>query len=175
MTEYYWGQGERMKYEENDIPDYKVEEYNIEPIHVDPTTGDLSPGSGYTSFPEFTDEEIEWLNSQEEGIDPEEGLERFSCANCGGPVQHTDQAYCSGSCQSEYESEVPNQVGGDHYEKLGIDPFAIVLGKYGAIGLEAALVCKIMKYVLRDKDSDDLDKALDCMYRLRDLRKEPPF
>ena len=53
------------------------------------------------------------------------------------------------------------QVGGDHYKDMGIQPLEAVLANYGYVGLEAAVYCKVLKYMGRDKGSkvENLRKA----------------
>ena len=53
------------------------------------------------------------------------------------------------------------QIGGDHYKEMGIQPLEAVLANYGYIGLEAAVYCKVLKYMGRDKGSkvENLQKA----------------
>lgn len=56
---------------------------------------------------------------------------------------------------------IETQVGGDHYKDMGIQPLEAVLANYGYIGLEAAVYCKVLKYMGRDKGSkvENLQKA----------------
>lgn len=59
MSEYYWGE-DYVKYQ-------YVDDYKIDSIHVDEHTGDIAypPSGGEDESPEFSDEEIGWLNKQE--------------------------------------------------------------------------------------------------------------
>jgi hypothetical protein len=56
---------------------------------------------------------------------------------------------------------IETQIGGDHYKDMGIQPLEAVLANYGYIGLEAAVYCKVLKYMGRDKGSkvENLQKA----------------
>jgi len=54
------------------------------------------------------------------------------------------------------------QVGGDHYKKLGIQPFELVRANFGYEGLRAAVYAKVNKYLLRNKG--------DHIYRVGELK-----
>jgi len=54
------------------------------------------------------------------------------------------------------------QVGGDHYEKLEIQPWDFFEKNSNAIEISAACKQNILKYIMRDKNNkvEDLKKAL---------------
>ena len=46
------------------------------------------------------------------------------------------------------------QVGGDHYRKLGVQPLELVLANMGYEAFRGACYTKINKYLIRDKDEE---------------------
>jgi len=64
-----------------------------------------------------------------------------------------------------------DQVGGDHYKCLKMQPLDIIDALYGHLGTEAALMNLVLKYLMRRKGDRqlDLDKAIDCIERLKEL------
>jgi hypothetical protein len=62
------------------------------------------------------------------------------------------------------------QVGGNHYKKLAIDPI-----EYGVRNKLGFLEVSIIKYVTRFRDKggiQDLDKAIHCIERLKQYYSE---
>ena len=56
------------------------------------------------------------------------------------------------------------QVGGNHYKEMGIQPLESVLLNFGYQGLRASVYTKVMKYLARQKGDfakhiEDLEKA----------------
>ena len=47
-----------------------------------------------------------------------------------------------------------NQVGGDHYKKMGIQPLELVLLNRGYVAFSGACYTKIVKYMDRNKDNE---------------------
>lgn len=83
-------------------------------------------------------------------------------------------------CKKKHLQNVPeknpvgSQVGGNHYIEMGIQPLELVLANYGLIGLEAAVCCKVNKYLSRTKDDKSLniEKAVHCLeYLLQKIRE----
>ena len=62
------------------------------------------------------------------------------------------------------------QVGGDHYKRMGLQPFEVTLANFGYIGLKAAVYNKVLKYLGRTKgdELEDIDKSIHCLQILRD-------
>lgn len=58
-----------------------------------------------------------------------------------------------------------SQVGGTHYEDMGIQPFEYTYANYGYFGLQASVHTKVNKYILRDKGChlENLKKARHCL------------
>ena len=58
-----------------------------------------------------------------------------------------------------------NQVGGDHYTELGIQPLELTYENFGYYGVRSALYTKVNKYLTRNKGNhiEDLEKAKHCI------------
>jgi len=71
-------------------------------------------------------------------------------------------------------SALDTQVGGEHYNEMGVQPLEATYLNYGYIGLEAAVFTKVSKYIQRGKDSkvQNINKAIHCLEVLRDAAKE---
>lgn len=67
-----------------------------------------------------------------------------------------------------------DQVGGDPYSRLTIRPLDVTAALYGRVGVEAALINLVLEYLMCRKESRllDLDKAIDCIERLKELEKD---
>jgi hypothetical protein len=59
-------------------------------------------------------------------------------------------------------SALKEQVGGDHYEKIGLQPFEITYKNFGYFGIRASVCTKVNKYMKREKGShrEDIEKAI---------------
>jgi len=58
------------------------------------------------------------------------------------------------------------QIGGTHYEDVGIDPLTIIRAWRGTKAVEHVLLCKILKYLCRYEKKngvEDIRKAEHCM------------
>lgn len=57
------------------------------------------------------------------------------------------------------------QVGGDHYKTMGIQPLEATYANFGYAGLKAAVYTKVLKYMGRIKDDEveQLKKARHCL------------
>lgn len=162
---------------------YKVEEYNIDQIDLESEECGPTWPYDYQTCMKLQEKKNARgpFDPWSEDLSHDCPVEHCSCVQCGGPVQHNKQKFCSEKCKSAYLNgeDKLKQVGGTHYEDMDIQPFDIVRAWYGDLGLEAALVCKVMKYVGRRKGDrvEDIDKAINCLYRLRDIYtdKEIPF
>jgi hypothetical protein len=66
------------------------------------------------------------------------------------------------------------QVGGTHYEDMGLEPVEATYMRYGYAGVKAALHCKIDKYIGRDKHDElaDLKKARHCIDMLIEYKEK---
>jgi Protein of unknwon function (DUF3310) len=66
------------------------------------------------------------------------------------------------------------QVGGDHYKKLGIEPWAALRAWLGTEGFAAFLKGCVIKYVVRKKANpvEDLKKARHCLDKLIEVMEE---
>jgi|TARA_R110002074_G_scaffold104230_4_gene225035 hypothetical protein len=66
------------------------------------------------------------------------------------------------------------QVGGTHYEDMGLQPLDATYMRYGYAGVKAALHCKIDKYIGRDKHDElaDLKKARHCIDMLIEYKEK---
>jgi|TARA_R110000824_G_scaffold196949_1_gene380200 hypothetical protein len=69
-------------------------------------------------------------------------------------------------------SAMREQVGGNHYKEMTIEPLEFVYQQYGYEGLKAAVHCKIEKYLGRSKESEleDLRKAAHCVELLIEFK-----
>ena len=67
-------------------------------------------------------------------------------------------------------SALDQQVGGNHYKELGMQPLEHTYLNYGYQGLKAAIHTKVDKYLLRRKDNEveQIEKAIHCLEVLRD-------
>jgi hypothetical protein len=70
--------------------------------------------------------------------------------------------------------ETGKQVGGTHYEDMGLQPLDATYMRYGYTGVKAALHCKIDKYIGRDKQDElaDLNKAKHCIEMLIEYKEK---
>ena len=66
----------------------------------------------------------------------------------------TDPAYT--------DSAIKSQVGGNHYQALGVQPLEATYANFGYIGLRASVHTKVCKYLTRDKGThkEDITKAI---------------
>jgi len=66
----------------------------------------------------------------------------------------TDPAYT--------DSAIESQVGGNHYQVLGVQPLEATYANFGYIGLRASVHTKVCKYLTRDKGThkEDITKAI---------------
>jgi hypothetical protein len=71
-------------------------------------------------------------------------------------------------------SALDTQVGGGHYNEMGVQPLEATYLNYGYVGLEAAVFCKVSKYIQREKDTKvvNINKAIHCLEVLRDAAEE---
>lgn len=59
------------------------------------------------------------------------------------------------------------QVGGSHYTKMKLQPLQLA---YMVAGGDSCF-CKVAKYIGREKNTDDLQKAIDVIEKAKTLRK----
>lgn len=59
------------------------------------------------------------------------------------------------------------QVGGSHYTKMKLQPLQLA---YMVAGGDSCF-CKVAKYIGREKNTDDLQKAVDVIEKAKSLRK----
>ena len=69
---------------------------------------------------------------------------------------------------TEEKKAIETQVGGDHYNKMGVQPFEATFANFGYDGLRAAVYTKVLKYLGRDKGDrakhvEDIKKAIHCL------------
>lgn len=59
-------------------------------------------------------------------------------------------------------SAIDEQVGGDHYKTLGMQPIEITYKNFGYEGVRHSVYTNINKYLTRNKDNhrEDLEKAI---------------
>ena len=59
-------------------------------------------------------------------------------------------------------SALNEQVGGDHYEKLGLQPFEITFRNFGYPAVRHSAYNKVQKYLTREKGShrQDIEKSI---------------
>lgn len=71
-------------------------------------------------------------------------------------------------------TSLQEQVGGDHYKTMGIQPLEHTYANYGYMGLKAAIHTKVDKYLGRNKNNEveDIEKAIHCLQILLDKAKE---
>ena len=71
-------------------------------------------------------------------------------------------------------SALKEQVAGNHYKKLGIQPVEITFANFGYDGIRTAIYTKVNKYLLREKGElkeglkrgthrENLKKAIHCI------------
>jgi len=78
--------------------------------------------------------------------------------------------------KSQNMSALDKQVGGTHYQELGRQPLEVTMDNFGYYGLNAAIYCKVNKYLTRNKGTDieDIQKAIHCLEILLEARMAHP-
>ena len=70
-----------------------------------------------------------------------------------------------GDHQENTGSALESQVGGDHYNKQGVQPLEATFQNFGYDGLRASIYTKVGKYLTREKGTHrkDMKKAIHCL------------
>jgi len=66
------------------------------------------------------------------------------------------------------------QVGGTHYNNLGIQPLEITYRNWGYAGVKASVYTKVNKYLTRNKGNEleDIHKAIHCLEMLASFKNQ---
>jgi hypothetical protein len=99
-----------------------------------------------------------------EGFDPDQPFKHLGVTISPLPLIVGKITHSNGTDAKPEPTITTRQVGGTHYEKLGIDPFT-----YALANKLDPLQFSVVKYVTRFRDKagiQDLNKAIDCLQRL---------
>jgi len=73
-----------------------------------------------------------------------------------------------------HDKAVRGQVGGTHYNNLGIQPLEITYRNWGYAGVKASVYTKVNKYLTRNKGNEleDIHKAIHCLEMLASFKNQ---
>ena len=82
---------------------------------------------------------------------------------CDTPSKKNYTAYTNDF--KDTHSALGQQVAGDHYKSLALQPFEITFANFGYQGVQAAAYTKVNKYLTREKGKhrENLEKAIHCL------------